>query len=324
MNLRAPKARAAVGALTFGTSAVIAAPFVMAAAPAQPAAAPGVTISVHDHNLRNGQSLVVSGTARNAQPGDTVTLELAVPHRGWRKLGSGRVAENHRYRIKRRVSHSGLVRVTVVPAPGGTTVPAGEARIAAESQHSRTSPLTVAANISTSKREIHVLAGHRASVRGVVTPGRAGRTVVLERKNGRHWRYVTRTRTRRAGHFVLRFRPSDARSSRLRVRFAGDELNGATKRGAGRLNAYRETVASWYQLTGGGFACGGRMTASSMGVAHKSLPCGTMVTIRYKGRSVRVPVVDRGPYVGGREFDLTGATARALHFGGVGRIWVSS
>lgn len=47
------------------------------------------------------------------------------------------------------------------------------------------------------------------------------------------------------------------------------------------------------------------------------------MTIRYNGRQVTVPVIDRGPYVGGREWDLTGATARALGFDGVGTIWTT-
>jgi len=38
---------------------------------------------------------------------------------------------------------------------------------------------------------------------------------------------------------------------------------------------------------------------------------------------VRVAVIDRGPYVGGREFDLTAATARALRFSGHGTVQVS-
>ena len=42
------------------------------------------------------------------------------------------------------------------------------------------------------------------------------------------------------------------------------------------------------------------------------------------GASVRVPVVDRGPYVAGREFDLTEATKDALGFGGVGQVWSTS
>jgi rare lipoprotein A (peptidoglycan hydrolase) len=47
------------------------------------------------------------------------------------------------------------------------------------------------------------------------------------------------------------------------------------------------------------------------------------VTLRHSGRSVRVPVIDRGPYVGGREYDLTAATAQKLRFRGNGSILVT-
>ena len=51
-----------------------------------------------------------------------------------------------------------------------------------------------------------------------------------------------------------------------------------------------------------------------VGVAHRTLPCGTLVTFRYGGRTVTVPVVDRGPYVSGRTWDLTcGACAKLAH-----------
>jgi rare lipoprotein A (peptidoglycan hydrolase) len=58
-----------------------------------------------------------------------------------------------------------------------------------------------------------------------------------------------------------------------------------------------------------------------LGVANKTLPCGTMVTFVYNGRAIRVPVLDRGPYIAGREWDLTGATAEALRFPGLGYIY---
>ena len=66
--------------------------------------------------------------------------------------------------------------------------------------------------------------------------------------------------------------------------------------------------------------CGGTLDAGQLGVAHKTLPCGTMVTFKRGNRSVRVPVIDRGPYVGGREYDLTAATAQRLGFEGHGAI----
>ena len=58
-------------------------------------------------------------------------------------------------------------------------------------------------------------------------------------------------------------------------------------------------------------------------MAHKSLPCGTKVTIRYHGRSVTVPVIDRGPYAGNREWDLTAATKSRIGFGSTGTVWVA-
>lgn len=76
----------------------------------------------------------------------------------------------------------------------------------------------------------------------------------------------------------------------------------------------RTVEASWYGpgFYGHGTACGQVLTEALSGVAHRTLPCGTMVTLSYAGRSVTVPVVDRGPYVRGRVFDLTAATCRAL------------
>jgi hypothetical protein len=73
-------------------------------------------------------------------------------------------------------------------------------------------------------------------------------------------------------------------------------------------------VASWY---GPGFygnrtACGLTYTESSWGVAHRSLPCGTPVQFRHNGRVVTAPVIDRGPYVSGRTWDLSAAVCRAL------------
>lgn len=73
---------------------------------------------------------------------------------------------------------------------------------------------------------------------------------------------------------------------------------------------------SWY---GPGFygkrtACGHAMTETLRGVAHRTLPCGTKVTFRNpaNGRTITTTVVDRGPYVDGRQWDLTGGLCLAL------------
>jgi hypothetical protein len=144
---------------------------------------------------------------------------------------------------------------------------------------------------------------------------------VIEAASGGRWHAVARTRTRADGHFVARVVAGQLGTLRLRARFAGDRANDRARADAGSLRGFRETLASWYAMYGGALACGGTLGYDTLGVANKTLPCGTEVTLRYHGREITVPVVDRGPYVGGREYDLTGATARALGFDGVGVVW---
>ena len=60
-------------------------------------------------------------------------------------------------------------------------------------------------------------------------------------------------------------------------------------------------------------ACGLTLTKDLKGVANRTLPCGTLVTFEWKGKTLTVPVVDRGPYVSGRIFDLTGGACTYLN-----------
>ncbi len=73
-------------------------------------------------------------------------------------------------------------------------------------------------------------------------------------------------------------------------------------------------AASWYGpgMWGNRTACGHTLTAELVGVAHRTLPCGWLVVLRYGSSTVTVPVVDRGPFNYGREFDLTYAAKIAL------------
>jgi rare lipoprotein A len=174
---------------------------------------------------------------------------------------------------------------------------------------------------------LDVLDDHRTSVTGTLTEGRhialADELVALEALGRHGWRPVARTHTGARGRFRLSYLPRKLGSRWLRLRYAGDAADRPARRRLGRLNVFRLAEASWYG-GGGSLACGGALTSSTMGVANKTLPCGTLVTLRYDGRTVRVPVVDRGPYVAGREFDLTEATKNALGFAGVGEVWSTS
>jgi rare lipoprotein A len=59
-------------------------------------------------------------------------------------------------------------------------------------------------------------------------------------------------------------------------------------------------------------ACGERLTHATLGVASRTLKCGTQVAVFYRGREITVPVIDRGPFANGARWDLTMATAKAL------------
>ncbi len=86
---------------------------------------------------------------------------------------------------------------------------------------------------------------------------------------------------------------------------------------------FRLAGASWYGATsmwGRSTACGQVLRPSTVGVANKTLPCGTPVKFVWHGHSIIAPVIDRGPYIKGRAWDLTAAAAEALEFEGVGRI----
>src|SRR5665213_1897714 len=77
---------------------------------------------------------------------------------------------------------------------------------------------------------------------------------------------------------------------------------------------HKTAIATWF---GPGFygqqtACGQTLTPATVGVANRRLPCGTLVKVTYHGQGLTVPVVDRGPYANGADWDLTAAAATAL------------
>lgn len=93
-----------------------------------------------------------------------------------------------------------------------------------------------------------------------------------------------------------------------------------TRRTADQLVASMpRSGASWYgaPLFGNSTACGQKFTPTIVGVAHKTLPCGTRVLIGYKGRFLLTKVIDRGPYTPGRTWDLSHAAMIALGYQGI-------
>jgi hypothetical protein len=168
----------------------------------------------------------------------------------------------------------------------------------------------------------NVLVGRDVALVGVVSPGGAPRAVAVQARRGTRWISVARALTNRRGLFVERFWPRRLGRLQLRLRASGVSARRVLLRGS-VATVYHEVIASWYG-PGGVTACGEALGATTQGVANKTLPCGTMVTLRYRGRSIRVPVIDRGPYVAGRDYDLTYATRLALGAGGISQIWASA
>lgn len=74
-----------------------------------------------------------------------------------------------------------------------------------------------------------------------------------------------------------------------------------------QLEATETAVASWYgpNFHGRLTACGETYDMTELTCAHKTLPMGTVLAVEYGKRRVIVTVNDRGPYVDGRDIDLS-------------------
>jgi hypothetical protein len=99
---------------------------------------------------------------------------------------------------------------------------------------------------------------------------------------------------------------------------------GSTSSGAGLAfsSPMRSAGATWYGpgLYGNGTACGQTLRPGTIGVAHRTLPCGTTIKLSYHGQTLVTKVIDRGPYTKGNDFDLTNGARLKLGFEGAGRV----
>lgn len=154
------------------------------------------------------------------------------------------------------------------------------------------------------------------TIRGQVGEGDAGRTVGIERLvlDG-SWQPIASAVVGDDGSFRTTWLTDQLGRVTLRaVVGRGDAAAAAGAPLTAQLTVFQPAVASFY---GPGFfgrrtACGIRLTRRTLGVAHRTLPCGTPVDLYYRGRTITVPVIDRGPFKPGRDWDLTSAAARQL------------
>jgi hypothetical protein len=165
------------------------------------------------------------------------------------------------------------------------------------------------------------MVGRELKVFGRLLPAVPGRKVFVQRRAHGHWRSIGPVAAG-DGTFSLNVSSRAIGHHSLRVTFSGDEKN-SRKRSRGGYNVYDPDQATWY---GPGFyghrtACGRTLQEDTLGVANRTLACGTKVSILYRGRTITVPVIDRGPY-SSADWDLTSATARRLGFEGSNTIGV--
>ena len=182
-------------------------------------------------------------------------------------------------------------------------------------------PATGGAEASVDRPELLVRPGalldRTLSMRGRTEAGDAGRPVRLELQlpDGT-WRQLATTTVGPDGAFAATWKTDTLGRITLRaiVERPSDSAVAASAPLVAQTTIFKPAVASWY---GPGFfgrrtACGTRLTRRTLGVAHKTLPCGTMVDLYHGGRTISVPVIDRGPFKAGRDWDLTQAAARKL------------
>lgn len=261
-------------------------------------AGPGAEISASDDKVRYGDKVRLAGTV----PGlSGVRVEIGFQRRG---SGSWRTARTT------ETDPAGSYAARVTPRASGSY-----RAVPANGQPSEPVPVRVRSRTKVRVKK-HVVRGTKVKVKGRVRPG--GRRLVKLKLPGRD----QRTRTNGKGRFTERWRPQGTGRGKVRAMARGNRVAAGSRSRAHKVTVYRRASASWYGpgLYGNGLACGGSLSPSTVGVAHRSMKCGTKLTLRHGNRSVRVKVIDRGPFAAGREFDLTAATKNRLGFGSTGTV----
>jgi peptidoglycan lytic transglycosylase len=270
---------------------------------------PPAAQSAQQARIEANDSVVVFGERfglGGAVPGDRGT-DLRIKFRAagadeWKLIRTIHTDRHGRYRVSARARRSGAFRA--VPAHGEASAP---------------EPIAVRARAAFHTARHNVVIGNGVRLRGRIRPGGARRVkVVVRGPDGA----VARTVSTRDGRFALRWKPTGTGTYRLRAYVGGNRAARAGQSVNRKITVFRYAAASWYGpgFYGNSTACGKVLTPGMLGVANKSLPCGTKVTLRYHGRSVTVPVIDRGPYAGAREYDLTEATKQRLGFPNTGTL----
>jgi hypothetical protein len=172
------------------------------------------------------------------------------------------------------------------------------------------------------------------SFSGSAPTGDAGKTVVIERlghQTNWQWAPTVTAVVASNGSFSALWHTNHIGQFQIRALVSSGAVASAMTASASAaapaaptvtITVYRPSLATWYGpgLYGRKTACGKKLTSTTIGVANRTLKCGTKVAFYYKGRTMIVPVIDRGPYANGADWDLTQAAAKALHADGISKV----
>ena len=278
-----------------------------------------LNLQVSPRHVKFGRAVTVSGAAPAADAGKRVLVQTqARGESSWRPLGAATVDHAGTFRSRVKPRRSGHLRA-VEPAPAAPATRPVAVTPAAATAPSSQPTVTVGARFTPARHTAAALSSRPVRIGGQLLPAMPGRRVRLQGRGTHGWHTLSTGRTGARGGYRLSVAPDDADGQPLRMMFGGDSHNASATRPAGSVTALHAALASWYQ-DGGNTACGFH---AGLGVANRTLPCGTKVTFHYGSRTVNAVVDDRGPYAGGREWDLNQTTASALGFAGVGTVWSS-
>ena len=217
------------------------------------------------------------------------------------------------------LSATGLLLIPAVSlASTGGTGTSGSAPSAVPVHRANATETASGSGITIAARQSGVLTW-RTRFSGAAPRRDAGRIIEVQRTakpGSSRWVEATTTTVAPDGTFGASWRAN--RAGRLAFRAvilrSGSTATAAAASPALHITVFRLSTASWYgpHFFGHRTACGRVLRKTTLGVANRSLKCGTKVTILYRGHSITVPVIDRGPYSRGVYWDLTEATAQAL------------
>jgi rare lipoprotein A len=156
------------------------------------------------------------------------------------------------------------------------------------------------------------------SFSGTASSGLAGKTIEIERlghQTGWKWAPTATATVAGNGSFSAVWNTNHIGRFSIRAQVWQPGSPSAASTAPTLLTTvYRPSIASWYGpgLYGRHTACGVRLRPTTVGVANRTLRCGEKVAFYYRGRTMIVPVIDRGPYANHADWDLTQATSRDL------------